>query len=345
MPSLLRGFSAPVKLHYQYSDKELIFLVKHDTDPFSRWEAGQRLFTQSLLSNAADLSDGKTPSPDHALTEIFTVLLQPGYETDKAFLAQMLTLPSEEYLAEQVDSVDVDAIHQARQSIRKNLAIDLHDLLLQTYTANLAEEPYRYDPKLAGARQLKNLCLSLLLAAPSAQSEELCLHQFEEADNMSDELSSFKTLVHAGCLSAEKAVNTFFDKWQNEALVMDKWFAVQATAALPATFSRVQDLMQHSHFNIKNPNKVRALIASFASANPVCFHHKSGQGYTFLADQILRINPLNPNIASRLMSKLSRWRRYNSTRQELMKQQIKRVIDHPNLSKGVFEIASKSLAD
>jgi aminopeptidase N len=343
IPSLLRHFSAPVKLNYDYSDDELCFLILHDTDSFNRWEAGQRLFTKHLLACAKAFSAGQTPFYDGRLTEIFTTLLQAGAEKDKAFIAQVLSLPTEDFLAEQVAIIDVDAIHNAREFIRNNICEKLAGLLKQTYTANCSDKPYTYDPKLAGQRRLKNLCLNLLLATSTPEAEKMCKQQFEQADNMTDEIAALKTLVHAGCESSQPAVAAFFNKWCNESLVLDKWFSVQATAPLPETFVRVQKLLDHSHFNIKNPNKVRALIGSFAAGNPVCFHDKSGQGYTFLADQVLRLDPLNPNIASRLMGRLSHWRRYDSARQELMQEQIKRVLSQVKLSNGVYEIASKSL--
>ena len=343
VPSFLRQFSAPIKLEYDYSDDDLLSLLLNDTDSFSKWEAGQRLFTKYLLNYTEQFSSGETPQYDQRLSEIFTTILQPGFEGDKAFVAQMLTLPSEEYLAEQVEIVDVEAIHNARNFIRRNISENLSDLLIQAYNNFCSDEPYRYDPKLAGARQLKNLCLNLLLASPTNKTETMCLNQFEKADNMTDEISALKTLVHAGAESGKAVIDRFFEKWQNETLVMDKWFAVQATAPLTTTFDRIQELLNHSHFNIKNPNKVRALIGSFAAGNPICFHDKSGQGYKFLTDQILILDPMNPNIASRLTGRLSRWRRYDNNRQALMKEQIERILAQEKISKGVYEIASKSL--
>jgi len=343
VPSLLRNFSAPVKINYDYSDDELRFLLLHDTDPFNRWEAGQRLFTKHLLSCAEAFTLGQTPFYDECLTDIFAALLNAGSESDKAFTAQLLSLPTEAFLAEQVDSVDVDAIHKAREFVRRNISENLVELLQESYRANCTEKPYTYNPELAGHRQLKNLCLNLLLASSSPEAENMCRLQFEQADNMTDEIAALKILVHAGCESGVTALAAFFSKWVNETLVLNKWFTVQATAPLPETFSRVQELLDHSHFNIKNPNKVRALIGSFAAGNPVCFHDKSGQGYAFLADQILRLDPLNPNIASRLMARLSHWRRYDQARQALMQEQIKRILSQTKLSNGVYEIATKSL--
>nr|MBF0223270.1 DUF3458 domain-containing protein [Desulfobulbaceae bacterium] len=343
VPSLLRQFSAPIKLSYEYSDDELALLLLHDTDSFSKWEAGQRLYIKHLLSCVNQFAQGQTPLYDERLTKVFATILEPDFDKDKAFVAQMLLLPSEDYLAEQLDIVDIDAIHNAREFIRTNISIKLRDLLKQTYIDNRREEPYSYDPKHSGQRQLKNLCLNLLLASPNDDAEELCRSQFELADNMTDEISAFQTLVHSDSNLARLAIDSFFKKWHNEALVMDKWFAVQATAPNHATFARVQELLEHSHFNIKNPNKVRALIGSFAGGNPICFHHISGQGYRFLTDQILRLDQFNPNIASRLTGRLSHWRRYDTTRQDMLKNQLKRILAQAKVSKGVYEIASKSI--
>ncbi len=343
VPSLLRGFSAPVQLHYDYSDDELCFLLLHDSDPFNRWEAGQRLFIKTLLSLIDDLRAGRPLTFAPALETVVAGILDPAFHADKSFVAQMLSLPGEEYLAELVTEIEVDAIHGAREFLRRELGFRLRGQWLSTLAANRTPPPYRYDPVLAGQRRLKNLCLNYLLAAPEADLRRLCLEQFQGADNMSDEVAALGALVHAGCEEGSAALAAFYEKWQNEALVLDKWFALQATAPLASTLNQVKALTRHPAFNIKNPNKVRALIGAFAS-NPVCFHAKSGAGYQFLADQILGLDPLNPHIAARLAGRFAPWRRHTPERRELIRAQLQRIMAQAGLSKGVHEVVSRTLA-
>ncbi|MDD5758088.1 MAG: aminopeptidase N [Desulfobulbaceae bacterium] len=343
VPSLLRGFSAPVKMHYDYSDEDLRFLLLHDQDPFNRWEAGQRLFIKTILGLVEESRAARPLFFNHAIADLVEELLAPAFVEDKSFIAQLLTLPAEDYLAELVDEIDIDAIHQSREFVRRELASRLRKQWIETYEANQTPAPYRYDPVLAGQRRLKNLSLNYLLATPDQESISLGLRQFHAADNMSDEGAALGALVHAGSPEAETVLNTFYEKWQGEALVLDKWFGLQATAPLPETLDKVKTLMQHAAFNIKNPNKVRALIGSFAS-NPVCFHDRSGAGYDFLAEQVLAIDTINPHIAARLAGKFSQWRRHIPLRQELIQIQLQRIIAHNGLSKGVFEVVSRTLS-
>ena len=343
VPSLLRGFSAPVRLQYDYRDDELRFLLLHDSDPFNRWEAGQRLFIKTLLALVDDLRAGRPLVFDPVLATVVAAILDPGFHEDRSFVAQMLTLPGEEYLAELVTEIEVDAIHGAREFVRQELGLRVREMWLATFEANRTPPPYRYDPVLAGQRRLKNLCLSYLLAAPTPDLGRLCLGQFQEADNMSDEVAALGALVHAGSAEAPAALAAFYDKWRNEALVLDKWFALQATAPLSTTLEQVKALTLHPAFNIKNPNKVRALIGAFAG-NPVCFHAQSGDGYQFLADRILDLDPMNPHIAARLAGRFAPWRRHTPERQALMRIQLLRLKSQAGLSKGVYEVVSRTLA-
>ena len=343
VPSLLRGFSAPVHLQYDYSDDDLRFLLLHDSDPFNRWEAGQRLFIKTLLALVDDLRAGRPLIFEPTMETVVAGILDPGFHEDKSFVAQMLTLPGEEYLAELVTEIEVDAIHGAREFVRQELGLRLREQWLVTFDANRTPPPYRYDPVLAGQRRLKSLCLNYLLAAPAPDLVRLCLGQFQEADNMSDEVAALGVLVHAGSEEAPAALAAFYDKWQGEALVLDKWFGLQATAPLSSTLDQVKALTRHPAFNIKNPNKVRALIGAFAS-NPVCFHAKSGAGYEFLADQILGLDPMNPHIAARLTGRFATWRRHTPERQALIHAQLLRIKSQAGLSKGVYEVVARTLA-
>ena len=343
VPSLLRGFSAPVRLHYEYSADDLRFLLLHDSDPFNRWEAGQRLFINAILGLVDELQAGRPLIFCQTIEDIVCAVLAPTFHTDESFVAQVLTLPSEDYLAELLSEIDIDAIHEAREFLRRELGSRLHEQWLATYEANQTPAPYCYDPVLAGRRRLKNLCLQYLLAVPTPESTSLGLQQFHEADNMSDEGAALGALVHAGCSEAEVILTTFYAKWQGEALVLDKWFSLQATTPLPGTLDRVKSLMGHSAFNIKNPNKVRALIGAFAS-NPVCFHDRSGAGYEFLTDQVLALDAINPHIAARLAGRFAQWRRHLPCRQELIQGQLQRIMAQAGLSKGVFEVVSRTLS-
>ncbi|MBA3014410.1 MAG: aminopeptidase N [Proteobacteria bacterium] len=342
VPSLLRGFSAPVRLNYEYSDNDLRFLLLHDQDSFNRWEAGQRLFIKTLLTAVEDLQAGREMLFDPTLEDLVRGVLAPAFHHDKSFIAQTLTLPSEEYLAELVTEIDVDAIHGAREFLRRELGARLRGLWLDTYEANQTPTSSHYDPSLAGPRRLKNLCLHYLLAAPDLNAIELCLRQFHSADNMTDQIASLNALIHTGDTAADLALEVFYQKWQKETLVLDKWFALQATVPLPGALNRVKDLLLHEAFDIKNPNKVRALIGAFAT-NQVCFHDQSGTGYQFLADQILTLDPINPHIAARLTGKFAPWRRHIASRQALIQSQLQRILAHPGLSKGVYEVASRTL--
>jgi aminopeptidase N len=343
VPSLLREFSAPVHLQYNYSDDDLAFLLLHDQDPFNRWEAGQRLLTNKMLEMITACQTGNERMDlGDSLPKLFGAVLEPGFHDDAAFISQIMTLPSEEYLAEKMAAIDVGAIHQVREFVRRQFGILLADSMRRIYQ-NYKEAPYIYDPKMSGKRRLRNICLAYLMAAGTDEAKNLCLSQFERADNMTDELSALTILAHSGCPESKAAIASFYEKWQHETLVMDKWFALQATAPLPETLAKVQELMQHPQFNIKNPNKVRALIGSFAAGNPTCFHDDTGAGYTLFADIVLELNIINPAIAARLLNRLSRWKRYVQPQQNLMQDQLKRIINKPDLSKGVYEVASKSL--
>ncbi|MEN8257801.1 MAG: aminopeptidase N [Thermodesulfobacteriota bacterium] len=344
IPSLLRSFSAPVKLHYQYSDGDLRFLMAHDPDAFNRWEAGQRLSCRLLLKLVEDVQAGRQLSLPAEFVEVYSRILKESH--DPAFLARLLVLPTEKYLGEQMEVIDVDAIFAARQFVRSELAEQLFMPFLSCYHAAVSDTPYQYDPDLSGQRLLKNTALAYLMMTGRQEVLELCLNQFAGADNMTDCLSAFTAIMHNPDCPERKAVQVaFFSRWQNNSLVMDKWFIVQATAPLATTMAEVKELTRHPSFSLANPNKVRSLIGAFCSANQVCFHDKSGKGYRFLAEQVLALNSSNPQIAARLLAPLSRWQRYDENRQGLMKTELERILAEESLSKDVYEIAAKSLSD
>ena len=345
LPSLLRGFSAPVKLVYDYSDQELRLLLSSDSDPFNRWEAGQRLASRVLVGLIRDCQQKKELSLDPDFIAVFQDLCgQQEKGEDPAFLTQLFILPSEKILGEQLEVIDPEAIHQARQFVRRSLAESLRHSLLQLYHDNSSSEPYHYDTRSAGRRSLKNMALSYLMLLDDEAVMDLCLRQFEQSGNMTDELAALQSLVHnPDCPERKSVLVSFYSQWQKDTLVLDKWFSLQATAPLPETLNEVKSLMGHPAFSIKNPNKVRSLVGAFCSANQLCFHAADGEGYRFLADRVLELNSINPQIAARLLSPLSRWRRFDESRQGLMRQELERILADKKLSKDVFEVASKSL--
>ncbi len=341
--SLLRGFSAPVSLKIQRSLEELAFLLRHDSDTFSRWEAGQQLASQVIFKLIDDLQNQRPLALDAVVVEAYRSIVN-SESSDLSYQALLLTLPEESYLSGQMAVIDVDAIYQARQFVRKTLAAQLQAEFKQLYRQHHRDESGCFTADAVGRRRLKNTCLSYLLSLETAENYQLASQQFASAGNMTDQMAALSVMVNSHHPAKAQALDGFYQQWQQEALVIDKWFALQATSSLPNTFATVQALMQHPAFDMKTPNRVRALVGAFTQANPLHFHAKSGDGYRFLADQVLVLNNLNPQIASRMVTGLAQWRRYDVARQLLMKQQLQRIVDTEDLSKDVYEIASKSLA-
>ena len=342
LPSLLRGFSAPVKLHAHTSQAELAFLLGHDSDAFNRWEAGQRLAGEIILGLVAAYRDGQAMTLDDSFVQAIAKALHS--KLDPAVVAQLLTLPSELYLAEAMTTVDVEGIHLAREFVRKTLAQRLKADFEQAYQANSVTGTYRFDAQNVARRSLKNLALSYLMTLNEAVSRSLCMQQFNSADNMTDSIAALAALSNQDCTERTPALAAFYDKWRHDPLVLDKWFGLQAMSQLPGTLAEVQALVQHPAFEIKNPNKVYSLIGAYTRSNPIRFHDVSGAGYAFLADQVLHIDTFNPSVAARMLGALSRWRKFDATRQALMQAQLQRIIAQPGLSKDAYEVVSKSLA-
>ncbi|EKT4541009.1 aminopeptidase N [Pseudomonas sp. NBRC 111118] len=347
LPSLLRGFSAPVKLSFPYDRDQLMFLMQHDSDGFNRWEAGQQLSVQVLQELIGQHQRGEALKLDQRLiTALGTVL---GNESlDPAMVAEMLSLPGEAYLTEISQVADVDAIHAAREFARQQIAEHLFDALWVRYQANRAvsrSTAYVAEAKHFARRSLQNIALSYLMQSGKQQVLEATLEQFEHCDNMTERLTALAVLVNSP-FEAEraKALAAFAEHFKDNPLVMDQWFSVQAASTLPGGLARVKALMQHPAFTLKNPNKVRALIGAFAGQNLVNFHAADGSGYRFLADLVIELNALNPQIASRQLAPLTRWRKYDDARQALMKGELERILASGELSSDVYEVVSKSLA-
>jgi len=342
-PSLLRDFSAPVVLEYDYTDEHLLHLFSHDSDAVNRWEAGQRLAMARLMAMTNAVEEGIAPTLDDTFIGAMRKLLQDD-KLDAAFREQALLLPSETIMAEQLKVVNPHAIHTARQFMRAAIGDALRSELTAQYHANLTPGAYSPDAVAAGKRGLKNLCLAYVNAAPDAASQHLAQQQFAEAGNMTDRVAALQSLVHAQAAGAHAALHSFYTEFSGEALVVDKWFAMQA-AAPDNDVRAIRDLMQHPAFNIKNPNRARSLIFNFCGGNPSQFHALDGSGYAFWAEQVIALDVLNPQVASRLARVMDRWRRYTPQLQRHMKEALQRVAGVKKLSSDVREVISKALSE
>ncbi|MFN3580637.1 MAG: aminopeptidase N [Pseudomonas sp.] len=344
LPSLLRGFSAPVKMSYPYSRDDRVFLAKFDPDGFNRWEASQALAVEVLQGLISIHQTGRPLLLDQRLLDVFRTLLADP-TLDPAMVAEMLRLPSESYLVELAEVADIDAIHHVREWVRQELAVALEDMMRPLYEA--LAEPVAYTPNAAAVarRSLKNTLLGYLMLCPSGQALDRCIRQFVEANNMTDRQAALVALVNSGhAEQRQAALEEFAERWQAFPLVMDQWFSIQAACSQPGALQRVEALMQHPAFSMRNPNKVRSLIGAFANQNLVNFHAADGSGYRFLADRILQLDPVNPQIAARLLTPLTRWRKVDVARQALIKAELGRIMAAEQLSPDVYEVVSKSLA-
>ena len=340
--SLNRGFTSPVKIKLEQSDDDLGFIFANDSDEFNRWEAGQTLAMNTLLNLVKNIQDNKPLAIDEKIIDAFRNTLTNS-KLDKALVAQAITLPSESYLADQCDRVDVDAIHQARTYMRREIAKSLETELKDIYISGQSNVKYIFDAAEMARRDLNHVCLSYLMCLNSDEAVSFCTEQISKENNMTDVLSALTILSHHENASRQQALDDFYEKWKDDAQVVEKWFAIQAASDLPDALDRVKALMQHKAFSLTNPNKVRSLIGRFCAGNIAHFHNSDGSGYQFLANQVLALDKMNPQIAARLVQSMSRWRRYDESRQSLMKKQLERILATNDLSKDVYEITSRSL--
>lgn len=346
IPSLLRNFSAPVKLDADYRDEELAFLMGHDSDPFNRWDAGQQLALRVLLQRYEMLRNGEAPTLEHGISKGFSAAFAQTLSDaslDPALVAEAITLPQESYIAEFIEQVDPERLHDAHRALQRELAFAHRDLLYAVMTANRDSGGYRIEADAMGRRRLKNQCLHYLMLLDDEIVAEQCRAQYVASDNMTDAMAALGALVHNGHAEAQAALADFYDCWKGDPLVLDKWFALQAVSPRDDTFDVVQSLVRHPDFHIRNPNRVRSLIGAFAMRNPARFHQADGAAYQFHADFIMELDSLNPQVAARLLTPLSQWRRYDVARQEKMRAQLQRILDSGCCSKDVYEIVSKSL--
>ncbi|OGT53272.1 MAG: aminopeptidase N [Gammaproteobacteria bacterium RIFCSPHIGHO2_12_FULL_42_13] len=344
-PSLLRDFSAPVKLHFNYSNDDLKLLFTHDSNGFNRWEAGQQYAERVLLQLISDYQQKK---PLTIFTNFIAVLRQAldNHQIQDGLLANMLTLPSERYIAEQMLTVDVDAIHAVREHILLAIAKELEPLLAKTYQqCHSPKQPYLFNNQEMGKRQLKNICLAYLMLLANEDYTNLGKQQFEQSllHNMTDTMAALRSLVNLDSSISTQVLDQFYNTWQKEALIVNKWLAIQASSKSPNTLCKVKSLFKHEAFDIKNPNKVYALLGGFCQHNLVRFHVNSGEGYELLRDSLLQLDKLNPQVAARMITPLTEWKRYDSHRQRLMQKQLEFIVKQNSVSKDIYELVSKSL--
>jgi len=340
--SVLRGFSAPVKIRLQRSEDELAFLLAHDSDAFNRWDAGQSLALLELMRQVRAHQDNEPLPEPLALCEALSRAMQDR-TIDKALLAMILTLPSESYIADQCDSVDVDAIYHARLFTRRYLAKQLRTQFETLFSENDQTVAYVFNDKEMARRALKNVCLGYLAENELPEFFGLCHRQFSHADNMTEVQAALSILSNYDHEYREQALAAFYEKWHADAQVVDKWLGIQARSRRPSTLANVKQLMQHPCFSFTNPNKIRALIGTFCRGNPVRFHALDGSGYDFLTENVLKLDQINPQITARLVQAISRWRRYDEPRASLMRAQLETILKHEKLSKDTYEVVSKSL--
>jgi aminopeptidase N len=343
VPSLLRGFSAPVVLRHAYSDAELAHLMAHDSDSFNRWEAGQRLALNVLMQGIdAHRAGGAVEFPDSFIAACARLL--DDAPQDPAFAAEALSLPAAGYLAEQFDEADPDAIFEVRTALRRTLAARLEAGWRAAFDSSTTPGPYSPDAVSAGRRALRNLALGFLMELEQPTWNARCLDLLLQADNMTDAMAALSSLANADCPERSYALNWFYERWQHEPLVLDKWFAVQASSRLPGTLAEVRALLAHPAFDLRNPNKVRALIGAFCQGNHVRFHAADGSGYVFAAEQIMAIDPINAQVAARMARAFDRWRKFDSGRQAHAKAALLRISETAGLSKDTVEVVSRALA-
>ena len=374
VPSLARGFSAPVKVEIERGDGELAFLIANETDPFNRWDAVQEYSTKLMLrmveERVADAKAGadaggdrlagtgagdagKEPRPgtdagtgadlpDEFVLALRALLLDES--VDPAFIAEALALPSESNLADRMEVIAVEAIHEVRESVKATLALRLGDAFASVREANRLQGPYRFEAEDAGRRALKNLCLGYLMELDDPAVRTDCRRQLESADNMTDALAALACFANSRRPERDERLDWFQERWKDDPLVLDKWFTLQATSRLSGAIHRVRTLIRHRAFDIENPNRVRALIGAFCHANQRRFHDASGEGYIFLSSYVLAIDAFNPQTAARLLGAASHWRRLDPARRALLRAELEHVRAAPKLSKDCYEVVSKFLA-
>jgi aminopeptidase N len=336
--SLFRDFSAPVKVEQKQSNDELLFLLQHDNDGFNRWDAGQRLMLNWMREAQAD----EFELPEAAI-DAFAALLADK-TLDPAMVAYLLALPSESYMAEFSDVVDPHAIHLGRKRVKMAMAMALSDEFSACYQRLVSTQPYQPKPAQMARRSLKNLALQYWSQA-TAEGLKAARRQFDLADNMTDQMAALTALVNSGEHElADDCLKDFYQEWKHDNLVVDQWLSVQAGSCELGTLERIEHLLQHESFDWRNPNKIRSVLGAFANQALCFFHQKDAAGYRVLADAVIRLNASNPQMASRLLMPLTKWRRLMPELSEAMRAELERIAAAPDLSRDVYEVVTKALA-
>ena len=339
--SLLREFSAPVRLKDELQQDDLLFLLRHETDGYAKWDAAQRLVL-NCLTDFLNVPAEQWQIPEALISALKHVLLDESLDTD--LRAELLSPPGFEEVAATVELVDVALVESVRDYFRQQLGLNLYNELAQVYKKLWQEEEQYQDSQDYEHRELRNVCLCLMMKANEAATLGLCKQQFAARRTMTDQLASFSLLVNCSDQDSRiQAIDDFYQQWSKEELVVDKWFAIQAAAEQPHTLNHVKKLLDHPAFSIKNPNKVRAIVGAFCMANPRNFHAIDGSGYVFLGEMLAKVDKINSQIAARLATPFTRWQRYDKNRQALMKQQLEQLARH-KLSRDLREVVTKSLA-
>ncbi|WP_339861144.1 aminopeptidase N [Thalassospira alkalitolerans] len=346
--SFNRGFSAPVNIATQQPHDELVFLMGNDSDAFNRWESAQKYATALMLAAIEEFekNDGDADGALGDVTDFITAMratLQND-DLDQAFRADALVLPGEEFLSEQRKPANPDAIHQVRNALRKQIGTMLKAEFADTYHQNASNAAFTPDAQSAGQRALRATALGYLVASGDAQFADLAVAQYRNADNMTDRMAALAVLNHLDHPGRAEALADFEERFGKDTVVMDKWFGLQAMSSRDDTLARVKDLMSHPSFTMRNPNKVRSLIGAFAMANPRHFHAADGSGYEFYTDRLIELDDINPQVAARLCAPLGKWAKYDDDRAAKMKAALDRVLAKPEISRDLYEIASKSRA-
>jgi aminopeptidase N len=344
VPSLLRGFSAPVRLEFDYTDAELAFLAAHDTDPFNRWDAAQRSFCRAILAQADAHARGEAMRLPAPLAELAAKTLADD-RADPALLALALTPPETTYLASLVETIDVDALVAAREFVVHALAREMRPALEASRAHRAPRAAYAPTPEQIGARMIRNVCLRYLGALDDGPARALAVAQFDAADNMTDAIAALAALNHSVAPEREALFARFEAKWRDEPLVLDKWFALQAASHRADTLARVRSLLAHPGFDARNPNRVRALVATFARRNWSAFHRADASGYAFVGEQVLAFDRRNPQLAAALAGAFSLWRGFAEPRRSLQRAALETIGRSPDLSPDVAEIVERNLAD
>jgi aminopeptidase N len=345
VPSLLRDFSAPVRLEFACSDEQLTFLMRHDSNGFNRWSAGQTLFSRMILALAADYVAGRTLRVPDAPVAALIALLPELLHSDVALAAKMLALPSESYLAEQLAVVDPEALHVSRNAVRYALALAGEGFFRDSYgQLQTSTTDYEYSSAAMAARAFKNACLDYLLILAKPADVASAEAQFAAARHMNDELGALACMAHAGVPVAQACMDRFYARWRHEPLVLDQWFVVQATAPQDDVLDHVRSLLGHPDFSLRNPNRVRALLGQFANNNPARFHRADGAGYALLCQQIRELDVLNPQVAARLLGAFSTWTRLEPGRRAHVRAELQAIRQSGQASPDVHETVTRLLA-